>query len=120
MHLASLRLDARAFPKWLVVTCVGALLSIRAWGQVADRAISLEEAVRVARSNAPAIAAARARVVQAEGKKLVEAVPPDPEIQFGVSRGRPRDGGPAARRIEPRGPAVSSVAPRRPRTSSTG
>lgn len=94
MHPVSHLLNARAFSKRLVVACTGSFLSIRAWGQVADRAIALEEAVRIARGNAPAIAAARARVLQAEGKKLLETVPPDPEILVGLGRGRPRDGGP--------------------------
>jgi cobalt-zinc-cadmium efflux system outer membrane protein len=57
--------------------------------------VSLEHVLELARDRAPAIAAARARVVQAEGRRISASVPPDPTLRFGRARGTPipRDGG---------------------------
>jgi outer membrane protein, heavy metal efflux system len=60
------------------------------------RAVSLERVVRIARETAPAIAAARARVLQAEGRSLATRVLPDPELVAGAGHGEPREGGEGA------------------------
>lgn len=55
--------------------------------------VSLEKVLEIAREKAPAISAARARVLQAEGLKFAATVPPDPELRLGTGRGEPRNGG---------------------------
>jgi len=56
--------------------------------------VSLDRVVALARQTAPAIAAARARAMQAEARTLLGAVPPDPELQLAGARAAPREGGP--------------------------
>ena len=56
--------------------------------------ISLNRVLAIARERAPAIAAARARVLQAEGQKFASIVPPDPEFRAGWGQAKPPDGGP--------------------------
>ena len=56
--------------------------------------ISLDRVLEIARERAPAIAAARARVLQAEGQKFSSNVFPDPEIRAGWGQAKPPDGGP--------------------------
>lgn len=87
----------RVLLKPLSLSILILLWRICAPGQASERPVSLDEAVAITRERAPAIAAARARVLQAEGRRLAAAVPADPEIQFGFGRGRPRDGGPGRR-----------------------
>ncbi|MEO8190082.1 MAG: TolC family protein [Acidobacteriota bacterium] len=95
MFSASTRPGARANSRVFSFAGLGFLFGFCAAGQAPDRPVSLEEAVRIARDRAPEIAAARARVLQAEGRKFAASVPADPELQYGLGRGRPRDGGPS-------------------------
>ena len=55
--------------------------------------VTLEHVLEIARASAPAIASARARVVQAQGQGLADRRLPDPEIVAGFGRGEPRGGG---------------------------
>lgn len=55
--------------------------------------VTLEEVLSIARANAPAIAAAGARVRRAEGLARTPTVLPDPAVAVGVGRGRPAGGG---------------------------
>lgn len=59
--------------------------------QPARAEVSLELVLELAREKAPAIAAARARVLQAEGETLRTKTFPDPEFELAVGRGEPRD-----------------------------
>ena len=60
----------------------------------AAETVPLERVLQIARDTAPAIAAARARAIQAEGRSLTERLLPDPMLVVGAGRGEPRDGGP--------------------------
>lgn len=62
----------------------------------ARRAITLEQAVRIALEMAPGIAAARGRVLKAEGVASGAVLPPDPEVVVTRGRGRPGDGAASA------------------------
>jgi len=55
--------------------------------------VSLERILEIARASAPAISAARARVVQADGQKIFATVLPDPHVNGSMGRGEPRGGG---------------------------
>lgn len=55
--------------------------------------VSLERVLELARERAPAIAAARARVIQAEGRRRSATSLPDPELTFGAGRGKSRESG---------------------------
>jgi cobalt-zinc-cadmium efflux system outer membrane protein len=70
-----------------------AFLPVRAAGQ---EPVTLERVIHLARQRAPSIAAARGRVVQAEGRRFASSVPPDPEVTLGYARGKPSEGGPSA------------------------
>lgn len=59
--------------------------------------VTIERVIALARDRAPAIAAARGRIVQAEGRRFATSAPPDPEVSVGYSRGKPRENGPSAR-----------------------
>jgi cobalt-zinc-cadmium efflux system outer membrane protein len=54
--------------------------------------VSLEHVLELVRKNAPAIAAAQARLLQAEGERFRTSVLPDLEIELAAGRGEPRDG----------------------------
>lgn len=71
---------------WLVCACA-ALASERSDARV----VSLDEVLKLARERAPAIAAARARVVQSEGRAMEGRLLPDPELSAGMDRARPAD-----------------------------
>ena len=58
------------------------------------KAVKLEFVLMLAREHAPAIAAARARMIQEEGRRLTNSRLPDPTLAAGVGRGQPRGGGP--------------------------
>lgn len=55
--------------------------------------LQLDTVLDLARQKAPAIAAARARVSQAEERRRVTTLVPDPVFSAGFGRGEPRDGG---------------------------
>lgn len=59
-------------------------------------AVSLDRVIQLARERAPAIAAARARVAQAEGRWFLGSMPPDPQVRGSIGRGEPREGGPSS------------------------
>ncbi len=61
----------------------------------AQRVVSLETVLQLARERAPAIAAARSRVSQAEERRRAATLLPDPVFSAGFGRGKPRDGGAA-------------------------
>jgi len=61
---------------------------------LAPTPVSLERVLEIARATAPAISAAQARVLQADGQRFLATVLPDPEFIAGVSRGEPRPDGP--------------------------
>lgn len=61
----------------------------------AERVVHLDTVLQIARERAPAIAAARARVSQAEVRRRAATLVPDPVINAGFGRGEPRDGGAA-------------------------
>lgn len=88
---------------WILFRCAGALFLTSTTGvsRGEPRAdvpvVSLDRVIQLARERAPAIAAARARILQAEGRRFLGAVPPDPQVRWGISRGEPRQGGPSAR-----------------------
>ena len=55
--------------------------------------VSLERVLEIVRAIAPAISAARARVLQADGQRVFGTVLPDPQFSASVGRGEPRGGG---------------------------
>lgn len=59
----------------------------------AQRVVHLDTILQLARERAPAIAAARARVSQAEERRRAATLVPDPVFNAGFGRGEPRDGG---------------------------
>ena len=60
------------------------------------RVVGLDTVLQLARERAPAIAAARARVSQAEERRRATTLVPDPVFTAGFGRGEPRDGGVSA------------------------
>ena len=79
--------------------------------------VSLDRVIRLARERAPAIAVARARVAQAEGRWFLGSVPPDPQVRGEIGRGEPREGGPSVQEtgfeLEQFLPSPRSVSARR-------
>lgn len=59
------------------------------------REVSLDTVLQLARERAPAIAAARSRVSQAEERRRAALLLPDPVFSAGFGRGEPRDDGAA-------------------------
>ena len=60
-----------------------------------QRVVHLDTVLQLARERVPAIAAARARVSQAEERRRAATLVPDPVFNAGFGRGEPRDGGAA-------------------------
>jgi cobalt-zinc-cadmium efflux system outer membrane protein len=86
---------ARAFALAFIATC----FVLSPWGfapasmvETTRPAFSLEAVLALTREKAPAIAAAQARVTQADGERFRAAVLPDPEVELAAGRGEPRDG----------------------------
>ena len=88
------RAATRVTVAFVMTAGVQALLAQEAPG---PPTVSIQDVVRLARERAPAIAAARARVTQAEGQAIATRRFPDPELGLGMGRARPDDAGAAGR-----------------------
>ena len=93
-RLVDPRVAARVTVAMVMTVGARALLAQEAPG---PQAVSIQDVVRLARERAPAIAAARARVIRAEGEAIAARRFPDPELGLGLGRARPDGAGLAGR-----------------------